>query len=54
MNAGIYFFKRKCFEQKVINKSHISLEEEIILPLIKNNKLLGLRNKDFFRHRYSK
>ena len=35
MNAGIYFFKRKCFEQKAINNSHISLEDEIILPLIK-------------------
>ena len=48
MNAGIYFFKRKCFEQKVINNSHISLEDEIILPLIKDNKILGLQNKNFF------
>ena len=48
MNAGIYFFKRKCFEQKVMNNSHISLEDEIILPLIKNNKILGLQNKNFF------
>ena len=39
MNAGIYFFKRKCFEQKVMNNSLFSLEDEIILPLIKSNKI---------------
>ena len=47
MNAGIYFFKRKCFEQKD-NNSHISLEDEIILPLIKDNKILVYKIKFFF------
>ena len=47
MNAGIYLLKKKCFTRK-LNKNYISLETDIILPLIKNRKILGYLNDNFF------
>lgn len=47
MNAGIYFLKNKCFTQK-INKNFISLETDIILPLIKKKSISGYLNHNFF------
>lgn len=44
MNAGIYFFNRKIF-QYIKDKKFISLEEDIIPKLIKNNKLEGFEIK---------
>ena len=40
MNAGIYFFKKNIFKEKIKKKS-FSLENEIIPELIKNQKLFG-------------
>ena len=47
MNAGIYLLKKKCFMGK-FNKNYISLETDIILPLIKNKKICGYLNDGFF------
>jgi D,D-heptose 1,7-bisphosphate phosphatase len=47
MNAGIYLLKKKCFMRK-FNKNYISLETDIILPLIKNKKICGYLNDGFF------
>ena len=47
MNAGIYFLKKKCFSRK-LTKNFISLENDIILPLIKNKKIRGYLSNNFF------
>jgi len=48
MNAGIYFLKKKCFSQKIKNIKYFSLEDEILLPLIKKSHILGFKTKNFF------
>ena len=48
MNAGIYFLKKKCFNQKIKNINYFSLEDEILLPLIKKKHILGFRDRNFF------
>ena len=45
MNAGVYFFKKKIFQNKLTN---ISLENEIIPKLISNNKIYGIKLKGLF------
>ena len=47
MNAGIYFLKKKNFEKK-INKKIISIETDIILPLIKKKRIFLYFNNNFF------
>ncbi len=47
MNAGIYFLKKKSFAKK-INKKIISIETDIILPLIKEKRISGYFNNNFF------
>ena len=47
MNGGVYFLKKKCFQAKNFNEK-ISLEEQIIAPLIKKNQILGFKSNNFF------
>lgn len=47
MNAGIYFLNKKCFIRK-FTKNFISLETDIILPLITKKKILGYLSNNFF------
>jgi len=47
MNAGIYFLKSKCFNINTKNE-FLSLEDDIISPLINKKKILGFRSNNFF------
>lgn len=47
MNAGIYFLKNKCFNLNTKNEN-LSIENDIILPLIKKKKILGFKSNKFF------
>ena len=48
MNAGIYFLKRNCFNIKKLTYKKVSLENDIILPLINKKQILGFESHDFF------
>ena len=47
MNAGIYFLTKKCFA-KTKGKEILSLETEIILPLIDKKQILGYKSDNVF------
>lgn len=46
MNGGIYFLKKKIF--KYIQNKYMSLENEILVDLIKKNKINGIYSNNFF------
>jgi len=47
MNAGIYYLNNKCFKKKFFSKK-ISLENDIITPLINKKKIIGYKANKFF------
>jgi NDP-sugar pyrophosphorylase family protein len=46
MNGGVYFFKKKIF--RFIKNKFMSLENDILINLIKENKINGIYSNNFF------
>lgn len=47
MNGGIYYLNNRCFKKKFLTKE-ISLEDDIITPLINKKKIIGYKTNGFF------